>query len=94
VQCFIIVQQVNTCIHPIHFRPWIVSKYEPRPQIVSKRAKAKSARMDMAMMAEKRVSAPVVSYEDAREYKIEKLVLPSTGVPLDVKVLTWSSTFL
>ena len=78
-------------VHPIHFRPWIVSKYEPRPQIVSKRAKAKSARMDMAMMAEQRVSAPVVSYEDAREYKIEKLVLPSTGVPLDVKVLTWNA---
>ena len=80
-------------VHPIHFRPWIVSKYEPRPQIVSKRAKAKSARMDMAMMAEQRVaaSAPVVSYEDAREYKIQKLVLPSTGVPLDVKVLTWKA---
>ncbi len=78
-------------VHPIHFRPWIVSKYEPRPQIVSKRAKAKSARMDMAMMAEQRVSEPVASYEDAREYKIEKLMLPSTGVPLDVKVLTWNA---
>ncbi|WP_373028882.1 DUF4139 domain-containing protein [Sulfurovum sp.] len=78
-------------VHPIHFRPWIVSKHEPRPQIVSKRAKAKSTRMDMAMMSEQRVSAPVVSYEDAREYKIEKLVFPSTGVPLDVKVLTWNA---
>ena len=36
-------------------------------------------------------SAPVVSYEDAREYKIENLILPSTGVPLDVKVLTWKA---
>ena len=86
-------RSANQYVHPIHFRPWIVSKYEPRPPIVSKRAMAKSARMDMAMMAEQReaVSAPVVSYEDAREYKIEKLVLPSTGVPLDVKVLTWKA---
>jgi hypothetical protein len=86
-------RSANQYVHPTHFRPWIVSKYEPRPQKVSKRAMAKSARMDMAMMAEQReaVSAPVVSYEDAREYKIEKLVLPSTGVPLDVKVLTWKA---
>ncbi|MGB5505493.1 MAG: DUF4139 domain-containing protein, partial [Sulfurovum sp.] len=31
------------------------------------------------------------SYEDAREYKIENLALPSTGVPVDVKVLTWKT---
>ena len=86
-------RSANQYVYPTHVNPWIVSKYEPRPQIVAKRAKAKSARMDMAMMAEQRVavSAPVVSYEDAREYKIEKLVLPSTGVPLDVKVLTWKA---
>ena len=86
-------RSANQYVHPIHFRPWIVSKYEPRPQIVVKRAKAKRARMDMTMMAEQReaLSAPVVSYEDAREYKIEKLVLPSTGVPLDVKVLSWKT---
>jgi len=80
-------------VRPIHFYPWIVSKYEPRPQILAKRAKAKRAQMDMLMMAEEKeiASAPAVSYEDAREYKIEKLVLPSTGVPLDVKVLQWKA---
>lgn len=77
-------------IYPTHFRPWIVSKYEPRPPIAAKRVMEKSARMDRAMMTES-LSAPTVSYEDAREYKIENLVLPSTGVPLDVKVLQWKA---
>jgi len=83
-------------IHPVHFRPWIVSKYEPRPQL-SKNAMAKRKSMDMAMMAEERMAPPVAmsaqvaSYEDAREYKIEGLSLPSTGIPLDVKVLSWST---
>lgn len=90
-------RSANQHVYPTHFNPWIVSKYEPRPQRVAKRAMAKSARMDMAMMAEQSiprpmaVSAPVASYEDAREYKIEKLLLPSTGVPLDVKVVTWKA---
>ncbi len=80
-------------VYPTHFRPWIVGKYEPRPQIAAKRAMEKRARMDITMMAGQReaVSAPTVSYEDAREYKIEKLVLPSTGVSLDVKVLRWKA---
>ena len=83
-------------IHPVHFYPWIVSKYEPRPQRVSKSAMAKRKSMDMAMMAEEMMappvamSAPVASYEDAREYKIEGLSLPSSGLPVDVKVLTWT----
>ena len=53
--------------------------------------------MDMARMAEEMMappvamSAPVASYEDAREYKINDLSLPSTGVPVDVKVLTWKA---
>ncbi|MCO4846230.1 MAG: DUF4139 domain-containing protein [Sulfurovum sp.] len=90
-------RSANQYVHPTHFRPWIVSKYEPRPQRVSKKSMAKSVRMDMAMMGEQSiprpmaVSAPVASYEDAREYKIEKLLLPSTGVPLDVNVLTWKT---
>ena len=33
--------------------------------------------------------APVVSYEDAREYKITNLKLPSTGIALDVDVISW-----
>lgn len=84
-------RSANQYVHPIHYEPWIVSKYEPRPQIMANMAVEKSVRMDVAMMAEQRetVSVQTVSYEDAREYKIEKLVLPSTGEPLDVKVLRW-----
>jgi hypothetical protein len=86
-------------VHPIHFRPWIVSKYEPIIQKPSKSARMKRKSMDMAMIAEEMMtppvamSAPVASYEDAREYKIDDLSLPSTGVPVDVKVLTWKTAF-
>ena len=87
----------NQYVHPVHFTPWIASKYVPTPKRVYEQAMAKKARMDMAMMAEERVSesmiasAPVASYEDAREYKIKNLTLLSTGVPLDVEVLQWKA---
>lgn len=86
-------------VEPVHFNPWIVSKYVPQQKQEYKRAKAKALRMDMAMVAEEGVSdsvlmsipVPAASYEDTREYKIKNLMLPSTGVPLDVKVLTWKA---
>jgi len=86
-------------VEPVHFNPWIVSKYVPKQNKEYKRAKAKALRMDMAMMAEESVAdsalmsipVPAASYEDTREYKIENLMLPSTGVPVDVKVLTWNA---
>ncbi len=86
-------------VQPIHFSPWIVSKYVPRPK---RMAKSKSRRLFeedslpmMSMSMESAVEAPLVepvaTYEDAREYKINNLTLPSSGVPLDVKVLTWKT---
>lgn len=86
-------------LYPTHFSPWIVSKYIPRPTRVpkSKKAMRKELSMNMAMMEEQKVAmpmmdaAPVASYEDAREYKIQNLTLPSTGVALDVEVLTWKA---
>ena len=86
-------------VYPIHFNPWIVSKYIPRPKRVakSKKYRAKEIQLDMAMMSVQkeapslRLSAPVATYEDAREYKIKNLTLPSTGVPLDLPVLTWNT---
>ena len=88
-------RSANQYIRPTHFTPWIVSKYVPRPTRVRKSKKAMS--VNMAMMDEQRVSmpimeaAPTASYEDAREYKIENLTLPSTGVALNVQVLTWKA---
>ena len=80
-------------IRPIHFSPWIVSKYIARP----KRSYAKSKRaiamqdepmMEMAMAAVAD-PAPVANYLNAREYQIKDLSLPSTGMPLDVQVTQW-----
>lgn len=86
-------RSANPNLYPIHFLPWIVSKYEARPLVAVKRAMEKSEQMDMAMMNEQRESAaaPAVSYEDAREYKIDDLLLPSTGVPVDIQVVQWKA---
>ncbi len=92
-------RRANQYVEPVHFNPWIVSKYVPQQNKEYKRAKAKALRMDMAMAAEEQVTdsalmgipVPAASYEDTREYKITDLTLPSTGVPLDVKVLTWNA---
>jgi len=86
-------------VEPVHFNPWIVSKYVAKENKEYKRAKAKVLRMDMAMVTEEhvadstlmRIPVPAASYEDTREYKIENLLLLSTGVPVDVKVLTWKA---
>jgi hypothetical protein len=84
-------------VTPIHFNPWIVSKYIPmlKKMYKSKRAiNDKEAMVELAMMEDtgtmvKAAYAPVASYEDAREYKIKDLFLPSTGLPLEVQVLHW-----
>ncbi len=91
-------RQAQQYVNPVHFTPWLVSKYVPRTKRVYKKSviKRKSVAMDMmeeeAMMTSTVAkSVPIVSYEDAREYKIEHLTLPSTGVPLDVEVATWKA---
>ncbi len=90
----------NPYVNPIHFNPWIVSKYVSKPKRMYKKSMLKNARADMAMVAEESMmldgaaatpSALIASYEDAREYKIQNLTLPSSGEPLDVKLLTWKA---
>ena len=84
-------------IRPIHFSPWVVSKYKSQP--VRSYAKAKKAmtmnaepmiEMDMAEMSVAE-PAPVASYLNAREYQIKDLSLPSTGMPIDVQVTQWDA---
>ena len=84
-------------VKPVHFNPWVVSKYVPKPTKVYKRATAKALRMDMEMAAVEpaaeaplmEIPVPAASHVDTREYKVEQLYLPSTGEPEDLKVLTW-----
>ena len=88
-------------VYPTHFSPWIVSKTIPRARVKrvakSKKFRSEEIQMDMLMMSvqkerpSKRLSRPVATYEDAREYKIKDLILPSTGVALDLPVLTWKT---
>ncbi len=88
-------------VYPRHFSPWIVSKTMPRPRVKrvakSKKFRSEEIQMDMLMMSaqkempSRRLSRPVATYEDAREYKIKDLTLPSTGIALDLPVLTWKT---
>ncbi len=90
-------RSANPYVRPIRFDPWIVSKYEPRPKRrMAKKAMSPNARMadeplmevSMAMPAG---SAPAARYVDAREYQIDNLELPSTGEPVNVQVISWST---
>ena len=78
-------------VHPIHFNPWVVSKYVPRVYKKSKRKKESRAMMDENGGDIASIEEVMASYEDAREYKIQNLTLPSTGMPLEVKVLSWKA---
>ncbi len=89
-------RSANQYVRPVHFNPWIVGKYEPRPKRkLSKRSMVQKMEMNsMAMADEVMIAAspaPVASYMDAREYKIENLTLPSTGIPIDVQVTSWNT---
>ncbi len=89
-------RQAHRYISPVHFSPWIVSKYVPRP---TKRYMKKSTPRTMMMqedamelsgaVAAVNAPAPVAKYLSAREYQIENLSLPSTGEPVNVEVTSW-----
>ena len=83
-------------IQPIHFSPWIVSKYEPQAErnyakTKSRTYTAEDEQMAKMLMASVPVNAPapVAKYLNAREYQIKDLSLPSTGMPIDVQVTQW-----
>jgi len=82
-------------ISPVHFSPWIVSKYVPRPtRNYVKKARSSKMLNNIAMMELSAAAAdapvPVARYLSAREYQIEDLSLPSTGEPVNVKVTSWT----
>ena len=89
-------------VYPTHFSPWIVRKYTPpvprKRMNKSKKYMQKEMAMPMLSMQSDEVAmpspiaAPVASYEDAREYKIKNLTLPSTGIPLELPVLKWKTS--
>jgi len=84
-------------ISPVHFSPWIVSKYVPRAALnYGKKNVPRSMIAEVHPMAdvsaaaiEANAPAPVASYLSAREYRIKDLSLPSTGEPVNVEVSSW-----
>ena len=88
----------NQYVSVTEFNPWIVSKYEPRPKrkvMYKKMAMSDSIMEENMAMVSQAAPSPSrklsASYVDAREYSIKDLQLPSTGVPLDVEVFTWTA---
>ena len=89
-------RSANQHIRPVHFSPWTVNKYEPRPKrMLAKRSMPQKMAMDNMVMADEAsfVASPVAvaSYVDAREYKINNLDLPSSALPVEAQVTSWSS---
>ena len=89
-------RRANQTIQPVYFDPWIVSKYEPR--VKSRMMKKSMMQVSMADESNREAAAapspvlrPLASYVDAREYRINGLKLPSTGVPVEVKITSWSA---
>jgi len=91
-------RSANQYVSVIDFNPWIVSKVKPRPKRSMRKKSAMSEPVmedEVMVMSGNAMPAPVrkvrASYVDAREYSIKDLLLPSTGVPLDVEVFTWTA---
>jgi hypothetical protein len=88
-------RSANQYVRPLHFSPWIVSKYVAREKRMYKKVHTNAAPMlEASMVVDSEMGgdimpAPVASYEDAREYKITNLKIPSTGTALDVDVISW-----
>ncbi|RLA68232.1 MAG: hypothetical protein DRQ78_01555 [Epsilonproteobacteria bacterium] len=82
-------RRASQYVNPIHFYPWVARKHKERPKRVSKNYKA-MAKSDI-MGGDIAPVEPLVSYENAREYKITNLTLPSTGLALEAQVLTWKA---
>ena len=80
-------------VRPIHFSPWIVGEQKASLPKKSKYPMSKMRAEESVMQLNAMVSdapAPVrATYEDAREYAIKGLVLPSTGEPKTVPVMEW-----
>lgn len=83
-------------IDPIHFTPWVVSKYAPKAPQEYRTATAKMAPMaESAAIVEEmgtdKMPLPEVSYEDARVYQVKNLSLPSLGIPVDMPIVSWEA---
>lgn len=87
-------RMANRTIKPVHFNPWIISEYQPpvpRPQSMFRKSRAMMEEQTLDMVAGNISPAPKAEYVDAREYRVKKLLLPSTGEPVKVAVTSWNS---
>jgi len=89
-------RSANQYVRPIYFVPWVIGKYEPhKERRMMKRAMTQTMNINSTAM-EDEVSmpvspVPVAFYADAREYQISDLILPSTGIAVDVQVTSWKA---
>ncbi|HHO42676.1 MAG TPA: DUF4139 domain-containing protein [Epsilonproteobacteria bacterium] len=74
---------LKTHIPAISFSPWVIYKEAPTPQ---PRAVSRVMSKEVAFAKDAISSAPSAIYEDAREYRLRDLHLPSTGKPIEALV--------
>ena len=78
-------------VRPANFKPWIASKYVAQDRLMKRNVMSDMLATPMSAMVYKKEVKNVATYIDAREYSVKNLKLPSIGMPLEVKILSWSS---
>jgi hypothetical protein len=77
-------------VRPVHFSPWIIGEKKARPtKGIRKHTLNKMMQESPASMSVDAAAPMKVVYQDAREYMVKNLVLPSTGEEIRVPVMTW-----
>ena len=89
-------RNANQYVRPVYFNPWVVRTYDAnKKRKMLKKSKLNSPQHDEVMMVNANANfakrESVALYVDAREYKIDYLNLPSTGMPVDVKLTSWKA---
>jgi len=84
-------------IAPVRFRPWIVSEarhYTAKKAVrtlASPAMKANVVEQESVILSDAPPVAMKAVYEDAREYRVENLHLPSTGEAIKIPILKWEA---
>lgn len=87
-------RQGKQYVRPGYFSPWIVSEYQPPVAYARKEMAAMKASEAKYVMEPAVAAAPVspqATYNDAREFGISGLTLPSTGIPVNAAVISWTA---
>ena len=83
----------RTYIRPVRFDPWVIREKQKRILAVKREVSPMNMEEDavMNMTLAAPVQKPAAHYIEAREYQINNLNLPSSGLPVKAEVTHWSA---